>query len=69
MTRNQTERRPDVKTSNLVNTILKAVALALSVAVILLGFFKSATVETSIALLSLAVFALALSTLNGTKQA
>jgi hypothetical protein len=54
---------------SLLDLVLKGVALALAVAVVLLGYLKVTSVETNVALLGLGLFALALSVFNGRKQA
>jgi hypothetical protein len=53
---------------SLLDLVLKGVALALAVAVVLLGYLKVTSVETNVALLGLGLFALALSVFNGRKQ-
>ena len=50
-----------------VDLILKAVALAMSVASIVLGILKASTVETNVTLLSIGLFALALAALQKTE--
>ncbi len=50
-----------------VNTILKAVALGMSVAVLVLGMLKVTTADTSFAMLSIGLFALALAAFRGSK--
>ena len=49
------------------NVVLKAVAVGTSVAVLVLGILQVATAETSITLLGIGLFALALSSLQGVK--
>jgi hypothetical protein len=49
--------------------ILKAIALAMSVAVIVLVIMGATTVETSITLLGIGLFAMALSAFTGVKEA
>ena len=46
--------------SSLMKTILKAIALALSIAVIVLGILSSTSVETQITLLGIGLFAVVL---------
>jgi hypothetical protein len=48
------------KTQSTVNVVLKAVALAMAVASVVLGILNVATVETQVTLLGLGLFALAL---------
>jgi hypothetical protein len=48
--------------------ILKAVALAMSVAVVVLNVLGATTVETSISLLSIGLLAIALSSFTGIKE-
>jgi hypothetical protein len=48
--------------------ILKAVALAMSVAVVVLNLLGATTVETSISLLSIGLLAIALSSFTGIKE-
>jgi hypothetical protein len=48
----------------MVNTVLKAVALAMGVAVVVLSILRVATVETSILLLGIGLFCLALTELD-----
>ena len=47
-----------------INLILKAVAVGMSVASIVLGIMNAATVETSVTMLSIGLFALALLSLQ-----
>ena len=54
---------------SLLDMALKVVALALGAGVVVLGYLKVVSVETSVALLGLGLFALALATLSGRKQA
>ena len=49
----------------LISLILKAVALAMAVVVIVLNTLGAANVETSVLLLAIGLFALALQTLRG----
>jgi hypothetical protein len=49
----------------LVSRILKIVALGMGTAVIVLSIMQAATVETSITMLSIGLFALALDALQG----
>lgn len=49
-----------------INLILKAVALGMGAAVVVLGILGVATTETSITLLGIGLFALALTALQGT---
>jgi len=49
-------------------TILKAIVLAMSVAVVVLSILGEATVETSIALLGIGLFAIALASFIGGKE-
>ena len=48
-----------------INMILKAVAMGTSVAVLVLGIMNATTAETSITLLGIGLFALALNALQG----
>jgi hypothetical protein len=48
--------------------ILKAVALAMSVAVVVMNVLGATTVETSISLLSIGLLAIALSSFTGVKE-
>jgi hypothetical protein len=50
-----------------INMILKAVAVGTSVAVLVLGIMNATTAETSITLLGIGLFALALVSLQGSK--
>jgi hypothetical protein len=56
-----------MKTENigkLVDLVFKAVALAMAVAVVVLNILKVASVETSILLLGIGLFGLAITTLD-----
>ena len=55
-----------MKNQALISRILKAVALGMAVAVLVLGILKATTVETSIVMLSIGLFALALAELQTT---
>ena len=48
----------------IVSIALKGVGMAMGVAVVVLGILKAATVETSITLLGIGLFALGLAALN-----
>lgn len=48
-----------------INQILKAVALGMGVVVVVLGILNATTAETSITLLGIGLFALALAALQG----
>ena len=50
-----------------IDLILKAVALAISVASIVLGILKASTIETNVTLLSIGLFTLALAALQKTE--
>ena len=50
-----------------INMILKAVAVGASAAVLVLGIMQATTPATSITLLAIGLFALALHALQGTK--
>ena len=50
-----------------INSILRAVALGASAAVLVLGILQAITAETGVTLLGIGLFALALYTLQGTK--
>ena len=50
-----------------INTILKAIALGMGVAVVVLSILNVATAETSITLLGIGLFSLALVALQGTE--
>ena len=52
-----------MKTSGLATLVLKAVGMALGIAVVVLNALRAAAVETSLSLLGLAVFALGLALL------
>ena len=52
----------------ITDLILKAVALAMSVAVVVLNVLGAATVETSITLLSIGLLALALGSFTNVKE-
>ncbi len=54
--------------SKITTLILKAIALAISVAVVILNVLEEATVETSITLLGIAVLAITLGTFIGVKE-
>jgi hypothetical protein len=54
--------------SKVTALILKAVALAMSVAVVVLNTLGAATVETSISLLSIGLLAIALGSFAGIKE-
>ena len=56
------------KTQQISSIVLKAVALAMAVATIVLGILGAASVETSITLLGIGLFALALVSLQQTKD-
>lgn len=49
----------------LVSRILKVVALGMATAVLVLGILQATTIETSITMLSIGLFALALDALQG----
>jgi hypothetical protein len=49
----------------LVSRILKVVALGMATAVLVLGILQATTMETSITMLSIGLFALALAALQG----
>jgi hypothetical protein len=53
------------KNSTLVSKIMKAVAMGMAVCVLVLNILKAANVETSIVILSIGLFALALDALSG----
>ncbi len=53
-----------MKTSNVVNLVLKAVGMAMGIAVVVLSILKTAPTETSILLLGIGVFALGLAALS-----
>jgi hypothetical protein len=53
---------------SLLDLVLKVVALAMGVAVVVLSYFKVSW-ETNVSLLGLGLFALALASLSGRKQA
>ena len=55
------------KNQGTINLILKVVALGMAVASLVLGILNATTAETSITLLSIGLFALALVSLQGTK--
>ena len=55
-------------TRNISDLILKAVALAMGVASIVLGILDVAGVETQVMLLGIGLFALALAALQGTRE-
>ena len=51
---------------SIIDLVLKAVALAMSVATIVVGFLKAAPLETQVTLLGIGLFALALAALQKT---
>lgn len=55
------------KNSAMVSKILKAVAMGMAVCVLVLGILKADNVETSIVMLGIGLFTLALDALNGGK--
>ena len=56
-----------MKRSPLVNLVLRAVALAMGVAVVVLSVLNTATVQTMVNLLGIGLFALALAALDESK--
>ena len=54
---------------SLLDLALKALALVLAVVVVLLGYLKVTSAETNVGLLGVGLFALALATFSGRKQA
>lgn len=54
------------KTQNLINLVLKAVAVGMSVGAAVLGYLEAASLETQVSLLALGVFALAVASLQQT---
>lgn len=55
--------------SRVTMVILKAIALAMGVAVVVLGIMGATTVETSVMLLGIGLLAMALSAFTGVKEA
>ena len=56
------------ETRSLINLVLKAVALAMSVAVVVLGILGQVSAESSISLLGIGLFALALVSFSNDKK-
>jgi hypothetical protein len=56
--------KTNTSVGNMVNLVCKAVALAMGVAVVVLGALKGATVDTQVTLLGFGLFALALAALS-----
>jgi hypothetical protein len=56
-----------MKNQALVSRILKVVALGMAAAVLVLGILKATTADTSITMLSIGLFALALAALQNSK--
>ena len=52
----------------IINLVLKAVALAMSVAVIVLGMLGQVSVESSISLLGIGLFALAIVSFSNSRK-
>ncbi|MHB9034019.1 MAG: hypothetical protein ACYC6L_13350 [Anaerolineae bacterium] len=57
-----------MKNTSLADLVLRAVALALAAAVVVLGYLRVTEPATNIALLGVGLFALALSTFQGRAQ-
>lgn len=55
-------------TQNIINLVLKAVAVGMSVVSIVLGFLNAADAGTQITLLSIGLFALSVAALSKTDQ-
>ena len=55
-------------TQNIINLVLKAVAVGMSVVSIVLGFLNAADAGTQITLLSIGLFALSVAALSKTNQ-
>ena len=56
------------KTQNIIELILKVIALAMAVATIVLSIFQAASVETYVVLLGIGLFTLALAAFSGKKE-
>jgi len=56
------------KPQNIINLVLKAVAVGMSVVSIVLGFLNAADAGTQITLLSIGLFALSVAALSKTDQ-
>jgi hypothetical protein len=56
-----------MKNQTLVSRILKAVALGMAVAVVVLSILKATTIDISITMLSIGLFALALAAMQNPK--
>ncbi len=53
-----------MKTSNMVALVLKAVGMAMGIAVVVLNMLRAASVETSLLLLGIGLFAVGLAALS-----
>lgn len=60
--------KTNASTGRIVNLVCKAVALAMGVAVVVLGSLKGAPVDTQVTLLGIGLFTLALAALNKESQ-
>lgn len=56
--------KQQVNTGSIVDLVLRAVALAMSIAAVVLGFLDAASLETRVTLLGIGLFILALAALQ-----
>jgi len=56
------------KTQNIIGIVLKAIALAMAIATIVLSIFQAASVETYVVFLGIGLFTLSLAAFNGRKE-